>query len=206
MSFEWDAWLPVPVVDSRQDRDRGSSDRRAVIRADSRHADLHQQIENAEALLPVPACRVLEIAIDDLEGPGERHAQPAHDLRQSSPPCPRHKRGPAAAVRRADRGVLKIDPCHGDVADPLAIVALREELKAMGSAAIHVVPDDSFDDWVVRSDNGEVFGHYATREGAELVAQAIARKYGDEFVVHLPDGRTTRKNFARGWMARLLGR
>jgi hypothetical protein len=36
------------------------------------------------ALLPVPACRVLEIAIDDLEGPGERHAQPAHDLRQSS--------------------------------------------------------------------------------------------------------------------------
>src|SRR6266403_5312330 len=161
--------------------------------------------ENAEALLPVPACRVLEIAIDDLEGPGERHAQPAHDLRQSSPPCPRHKRGPAAAVRRADRGVLKIDPCHGDVADPLAIVALREELKAMGSAAIHVVPDDSFDDWVVRSDNGEVFGHYATREGAELVAQAIARKYGDEFVVHLPDGRTTRKNFARGWMARLLG-
>ena len=109
-------------------------------------------------------------------------------------------------MRRADRGVLKIDPCHGDVADPLAIVALREELKAMGSAAIHVVPDDSFDDWVVRSDNGEVFGHYATREGAELVAQAIARKYGDEFVVHLPDGRTTRKNFARGWMARLLGR
>jgi hypothetical protein len=52
--------------------------------------------------------------------------------------------------------VLKIDPCHGAVADPLAIVALREELKAMGSAAIHVVPDDSFDDWVVRSDNGEV--------------------------------------------------
>jgi hypothetical protein len=50
----------------------------------------------------------------------------------------------------------------------------------MGSSAIHVVPDDSFDDWVVRSDNGEVFGHYATREEAELVAQAIARKYGDE--------------------------
>ena len=43
----------------------------------------------------------------------------------------------------------------------------------------HVVPDESFEDRVVRDDNGDEFGHYATREAAELVAQAIARKCGD---------------------------
>ena len=68
----------------------------------------------------------------------------------------------------------------------------------MAAAAIHVVPDDSFEDWVVRDDNGDEFGHYATREAAELVAQAIARKCGDELVVHLPDGRMSRKSFAKG--------
>ena len=72
--------------------------------------------------------------------------------------------------------------------------------------AIHVVPDDSFEDWVVRDDNGDEFGHYATREAAELVAQAIARKCGNELVVHLPDGRMSRKSFANGWAARLLWR
>jgi hypothetical protein len=30
------------------------------------------------------------------------------------------------------------------------------------AAAIHVVPDDSFDDWVVRGDIGHEFGHYGT--------------------------------------------
>jgi hypothetical protein len=100
----------------------------------------------------------------------------------------------------------KIDRHHGAVADALSIVALREELKAMAAAAIHVVPDDSFEDWVVRDDNGDEFGHYATREAAELVAQAIARKCGDELVVHLPDGRMSRKSFAKGWAARLLWR
>jgi len=46
------------------------------------------------------------------------------------------------------------------------------------AAAIHVVPDDSFDDWVVRADIGQEFGHYPTREAAELAAQAIARARG----------------------------
>ena len=68
----------------------------------------------------------------------------------------------------------------------------------MAAAAIHVVPDDSFDDWVVRDDNGHEFGHYPTREAAELVVQAIARKRGDELVVHLPDERTSRKIFTKG--------
>jgi hypothetical protein len=76
----------------------------------------------------------------------------------------------------------------------------------MAAAAIHIDPDDSFDDWVVRDHNGQEFGHYATRESAELVAQAIARKRGDELVVHLPDGRTSRKSFTKRWAARLLGR
>ena len=46
----------------------------------------------------------------------------------------------------------------------------------MAASAIHVVPDDSFDDWVVRGDIGNEFGHYVTREAAELAAQAIARE------------------------------
>ena len=68
----------------------------------------------------------------------------------------------------------------------------------MAAAAIHVVPDDNFDDWVVRDHDGHEFGHYPTREVAEPAAEAIARERGDELVVHLPDGRTSRKNFAKG--------
>jgi hypothetical protein len=76
----------------------------------------------------------------------------------------------------------------------------------MAVAAIHVGPDDSFDDWVVRSDIGHEFGHYPTREAAELVAQAIAREREAELIIHLPNGRTSRKSFRKGWAARLLGR
>jgi hypothetical protein len=76
----------------------------------------------------------------------------------------------------------------------------------MAAAAIHVVPDDSFDDWVVRGDIGNEFGHYSTREAAELVAQAIAREFGADLVIHLPDGRTSRQKFAKGWLSRLLWR
>jgi hypothetical protein len=76
----------------------------------------------------------------------------------------------------------------------------------MATAAIHIVPDDSFDDWIVRDDNGHSFGHYSTRETAERVAQAIAQERGDDLVVHLPDERTRRKSFAKGWAAGLLRR
>jgi hypothetical protein len=75
----------------------------------------------------------------------------------------------------------------------------------MAAAAIHVVPDDNFDDWVVRGDVGNEFGHYPTREAAERVAQAIARDRGTELVVHLPE-RTSRESFAKGWLARLFRR
>jgi hypothetical protein len=75
----------------------------------------------------------------------------------------------------------------------------------MATAAIHIVPDDSFEDWIVRDDKGQVFGHYATRESAEIAAEPIARNRGDELVIHLPDGRTSRKSFKKGWAARLFG-
>jgi hypothetical protein len=76
----------------------------------------------------------------------------------------------------------------------------------MATATIHIVPDDSFDDWIVRDDNGHSFGHYSTRETAERAAKAIAQEGGDDLVVHLPDGRTRRKSFAKGCAARLLRR
>jgi Uncharacterized protein conserved in bacteria (DUF2188) len=76
----------------------------------------------------------------------------------------------------------------------------------MTTAAIHVIPDDSFDDWIVRGDIGDEFGHYPTREAAERVAEAIAQQRETDLVVHLPDGRTTCSRFAKGWLARLLRR
>ena len=66
----------------------------------------------------------------------------------------------------------------------------------MAAAAIHVVPDDNFDDWVVRDDNGHELGHYPTREDGELAAQPIARELKIRFVV-LPDRRRSSTNFAK---------
>jgi Uncharacterized protein conserved in bacteria (DUF2188) len=90
----------------------------------------------------------------------------------------------------------EIDARHGAVSDPLPIVALREA-QAMAAAAIHVVPDDNFDDRVVRADIGQEFDHYPTREAAERVAQAIAQEREVELVVHLPDGKTSRTDFTK---------
>jgi hypothetical protein len=77
-------------------------------------------------------------------------------------------------------------------------------VQAMATAAVHVVPDDSFDDWVVRGEIGNELGHYPTREDAERFAQAIAQEREAELVVHLPDGRTARTSFKKGWVTRLL--
>ena len=76
----------------------------------------------------------------------------------------------------------------------------------MAVAAIHVVPDDNFDDWVVRAGVGQEFGHFPTREAAERVAQAIAQEREAELVVHLPDGKRSRTRFAKSWAARLFRR
>ena len=48
----------------------------------------------------------------------------------------------------------------------------------MAAAAIHVAPDDSFDDWVIQEDDGRELGHFPTRESAELVAQALQVEAG----------------------------
>jgi predicted aminopeptidase len=50
------------------------------------------------------------------------------------------------------------------------------------------------------------FRHYATRESAERVAQAIAQERDAELVVHLPDGMTRRTRFAKSRAARLFRR
>lgn len=76
----------------------------------------------------------------------------------------------------------------------------------MADGTIHVVPDDRFDDWVVRTDVDNELGHYSTREAAELAAQAMAQDRGVELVVHLPDGRMVRRNFGKGWAAKLFSR
>jgi hypothetical protein len=65
----------------------------------------------------------------------------------------------------------------------------------MHAPAIHVTPDESFDDWVVRDDGGHEIGHFPTRESAELAGAALAQKLRGELLVSLPDGRTTRKSF-----------
>jgi hypothetical protein len=67
----------------------------------------------------------------------------------------------------------------------------------MVAAVIHVVPDDSFDDWIVRDECARELGHYPTREAAELVAQAVARKRRGELIVHLADGTTSRSYASR---------
>lgn len=61
----------------------------------------------------------------------------------------------------------------------------------MPVAAIHIIPDDSFDDWIIRDEHGHEFGHYPTRESAELIAEPPAQKLHGHLVVYLPDGRVS---------------
>jgi hypothetical protein len=68
----------------------------------------------------------------------------------------------------------------------------------MAATALHIVPDECFDDWILRDDSGRELGHYPTREAAELVAQPLARRLESEIVVHLPDGRTSRTSVTKG--------
>jgi hypothetical protein len=64
------------------------------------------------------------------------------------------------------------------------------------ASTIHIMPDDSFDDWMVRDDMGHDLGHYPTREVAETVAKRLAQERGGELVIHLPDGTTSHRSFA----------
>jgi hypothetical protein len=106
-----------------------------------------------------------------------------------------------------DRAGLEIDS-HQRSARPAALASHAEgrvyreaasvahPIEAyMPVAAIHVIPDDSFDDWVVRDEHGRELGHYPTRESAELLGEALAQKLHGHLVVSLPDGRVSRKSF-----------
>lgn len=75
----------------------------------------------------------------------------------------------------------------------------------MAPAAIHIVPDDNFDDWIVRGNIGQEFGHFPTREEAELAAEPLARKREADLIVHLPDRRMSRNSFKKG-MGRQIAR
>jgi hypothetical protein len=44
----------------------------------------------------------------------------------------------------------------------------------------------------------------ATRHEAELTAKPIARQLATKLFIHLPDGRTACRNFAKSWIAKLL--
>ncbi|MGY3505183.1 DUF2188 domain-containing protein [Bradyrhizobium sp. USDA 4471] len=75
----------------------------------------------------------------------------------------------------------------------------------MSDAAVHVIPDANFDDWIVRNDEGNEVAHYATREAAELLARKIAQERAVDLVIHLPDGRTIRQSFAKRRLSKLFG-
>jgi hypothetical protein len=53
---------------------------------------------------------------------------------------------------------------------------------------------------------GYELGRFATREAAELVARAFARRRNGVLVVHLPDGKSQYESFEKGWLARRLAR
>jgi hypothetical protein len=93
-----------------------------------------------------------------------------------------------------------INALRGFLALPFPAIAksapsFSRSKRPMAIAAIHVVPDEGFDDWVVRDDSGYELGHCPTRESAELVGQAIARKLRGQFVVYPPAEQTSRTNF-----------
>ena len=74
----------------------------------------------------------------------------------------------------------------------------------MDTAAIYIVPDESFDDWVVRDEKGYELSHYPTREAAELAARPVARHRGADLIIRLPDGTTQCEKFMRGWAVEWL--
>jgi hypothetical protein len=100
-----------------------------------------------------------------------------------------------------------IDICQRASTIPLyPAFSFPRGFQTMPDAAVYVIPDADFDDWIVRTDAGDEVAHFATREAAELVAQRIARERAIDLVVHLPDGRTTRKSFVKGRVSKLFGR
>ena len=67
----------------------------------------------------------------------------------------------------------------------------------MAPAAIHVVPDDNFDDWVVRGNIGQEFGHSPPERKPSSPPSRSRENARPNSIIHLPDGRTSRKSFKR---------
>ena len=84
----------------------------------------------------------------------------------SSAIVPRKERTPidGCQLPRFFQWRSEIDARHGAVHDPSsANLRCFAELKRWQPLPIHVVLDDNFDDWLVRADVGQEFGHYRTR-------------------------------------------
>lgn len=123
-------------------------------------------------------------------------------------------------LKDEDKGVRyrRVDGCQNLSMRPVKIDCASRHRRAfpytlhhshgaqpMTAMALHIVPDDSFDDWVLRDDSGYELGHYPTREEAEQVGQRVARAREIDLVVHLPDGGTNRISYRRSWFRRLFG-
>ena len=72
----------------------------------------------------------------------------------------------------------------------------------MAPGTFYILPDDNFDDWIVREMEAKRSANFATKEEAQLVEEDMARKRPAEIVIHLPDGLTQRKAMSKGWIAR----
>lgn len=67
---------------------------------------------------------------------------------------------------------------------------------------VHVIPDDAFEDWIIRDDGGRELGRFSTRDAAELAARAVLRRRGGAILIHLPDGRCQYQSVEKSWLAR----
>jgi hypothetical protein len=70
---------------------------------------------------------------------------------------------------------------------------------------IEVVQNDSRD-WLVRETGGHDLGHCPTRNEAELVDAALARKRKSDLAVRAKTGREQRRKPRHGLWGRLFGR
>jgi len=74
------------------------------------------------------------------------------------------------------------------------------------AAAIHVVPATASTTGSCAADIGHEFGHYGTREAAELAAQAIRAEEREPTHYSSPYGKTSRKSFKKRMGSQMLGR
>jgi hypothetical protein len=108
--------------------------------------------------------------------------------------CPKIPRFPSIKIDTAQ--CLFVEPTIISEQYPIACIGSQ-----IATTVIHIVPDDNFDDWVVRAESGREIGHFPTRETAELLARQIASDNNVELVIHLPDGRVLRGSSAKGCLA-----